>query len=166
MANGNGHSKKNGNKTCKPLDPARVEIMVGLGLNQDEIARNLGCSSTHIGNMKKTDPAIMEAFANGKAKAKLAILHKVYSIAQGNSAPAGTVTMLMFLLKAQYGWRDRDSAFQFRDPLEEAVKIRQAVQLLDRSMGITDDGQVARPEGVSEGVSDGGTDQREKAVSV
>lgn len=153
--NGNGHAKKNGNGKAKSIDPSRIEAMVGLGLNLDEIARNIGMSAQYLGQLRKNDPVLAEAFANGKAKAKLAILNKAYSIAQGNPAPAGTVTMLMFILKAQHGWRDRDSAFQYRDPLEEATKIRQAVQLLDRSMGITDGEQMAGQESVLDGETNG-----------
>lgn len=103
------------------IDPKiirQIEVMAGLGMTLDHIARVAGCSSRTLDNWLKL-PNVREAYELGRAQGAFNITKTAYA-----KAIAGDTTMLIFFLKTQLGWREvpREQVIQVGDS-EGAARV-------------------------------------------
>lgn len=87
--------------------PAGLDVirdMTRNGHNRDGIARALGMNGSTLGDCIKRQPEVAEALAQGRAA-----LHHIIHSALLQQGLDGYAPALMFLAKAQLGWRETDA---------------------------------------------------------
>lgn len=90
-------------ETIEPKDLSKIATMAGLGLKVPDIAAIFNMSKTTFERRCRENPSIYEALLKGRAEARIGLTKKAYQ-----TAIAGDTTMLIFLLKTQCGFTDRD----------------------------------------------------------
>lgn len=87
-----------------------VEVMAGIGIQQEQIAAALGISA----------PTLRKHFAEELAIGKTRIVTKVAE-SLVRQALAGNMSAAMFFLKCQAGWRDRPAEEPGKKEQREAI---------------------------------------------
>lgn len=97
----------------KPLQPpadaaARIIALASDGFSVIGIAQHLGVGKDAFARWLDEDPALQEAFDQGREQERRALHNKLYRLAmEKDNAPAA-----MFLLKARHGYREGDQSDQ------------------------------------------------------
>lgn len=97
---------KNGRKP-KPVPEgaaARIEALAADGFSMVGVARGLGTSQDTLRKWFDADPALKEAFDQGRERERQTLHNMLYRQATEN----GNATAAMFLLKARHGYREGD----------------------------------------------------------
>ena len=84
------------------IDLAALEELASIQCTDDEIAAVLGVSTDTLGRRKADDPAVLAAYANGKARGRVSIRRQQWIRAQ-----SGSDTMLIWLGKNILNQKDR-----------------------------------------------------------
>ena len=97
---------KNGRKakTIPEGAEARIEALAADGFSMVGVARGLGTSQDTLRKWFDADPALKEAFDQGRERERQTLHNLLYRQATEN----GNATAAMFLLKARHGYREGD----------------------------------------------------------
>jgi hypothetical protein len=115
-------AKKKGGRPRKEIAPEQVEQIEKLAavLTQDQIADFLGMSDVTLRARMKDDPAILAAYARGRARAFAGAGQTL--LKQGLS---GNAHALIFYLKSQAGWKETQVQEHTGDALPVLVVKRE-----------------------------------------
>lgn len=109
-------------KKTKPrieLDLKQVETLAANGLTQQQIADALGISARTLYNQKKLNADFAEAIKKGKAKGIAIVTNKLME-----QAKEGNTTAIIFFLKTQAGWKERQEI-----DVKSNVRVEQKAEL-------------------------------------
>lgn len=96
----------------------QLETMAGCRVKEHDMAAILGMSKTKLNELRKNNDAVEQAVLNGRAKAATNITKKAYDLAM-----AGNVTMLIFWLKTQQGWKEPKEAEETKQPINITYNV-------------------------------------------
>jgi predicted transcriptional regulator len=105
--------KKTKKKTGRPFisfderQKDMIGTLAGMGLTQEQIADVLDVSRTTFFRRLKEDPELKEVYEKGLSKVKAKILMSAYRLAL-----KGDKTMLCFLMKTKYNYRETDHSIE------------------------------------------------------
>lgn len=91
------------NPTKKRLE--EVKDLISKGYTEASLARHLGYSPTYFCELKKQIPELAEAIKEGRDSVEQLLKNKLFAIANNHHNPK-QLAAVIFMLKAQYGWRD------------------------------------------------------------
>ena len=101
-------------KTGRPLKlapagaGARIEALAADGFSLIGVARGMGVSKDTLAKWFDTDPALKNAFDQGRETER----HTLHNMLYRQATEAGNATAAMFLLKARHGYREGDTGDQ------------------------------------------------------
>ena len=87
-------------------------------LNMEQCADYFGISYSTLNRQCQDNPALLEAYKEGRANAIGSVASSLVSKARG-----GDVASMIFYLKTQAGWREKDRPEELDKDLKHAIEI-------------------------------------------
>lgn len=121
------------------IDLKKVEALASRGLTYEQIALSLGIDSSTLWRKRQKSQKLQDAIKRGKEKGIALIANKLFE-----EASSGNIAAMIFFLKAQGGWKERQVVEQ-----KVSVDEKEAARRLSNE-------ELMRIAGLDEGLEDGG----------
>lgn len=121
------------------IDLAKVEALASRGLTYEQIAISLGMDSSTLWRKRQKSQKLQDAIKRGKEKGITLIANRLFE-----EASKGNIAAMIFFLKAQGGWKEKQIVEQ-----KISVDEKEAAKQLSNE-------ELMKIAGLDEGLEDGG----------